>query len=88
MIHNLDATLAEARRIAGQPITDRLDGKQAEEAEGVIVRLLEATGLDYAEALRLLGAVKNERWNKGFNGGWERARDAYRPTTTTETKGA
>ena len=82
MIHNLEATLAEARRIAGQSVTDRLEGKQSEEAASVIIRLLEATGMDYAEALRLLGAVQNERWNTGFNGGWERARDAYRPTTT------
>lgn len=75
MIHNLEATLAEARRIAGQSVSDRLEGKQAEEAESIIIRLLEATGLDYAEGLRLVGAVKNERWNTGFNGGWTRARE-------------
>lgn len=68
------ATLTEARRIAGQSVEDRLDGKQAEEAKSVILRLLEDAGLDYVEALRLVGAVENERWNTGFKGGWERAK--------------
>lgn len=72
---SIDVTLAEARRIAGQSVEDRLDGKQAEEAKSVILRLLEETGLDYVHALRLVGAVENERWNTGFNGGWEGARN-------------
>lgn len=71
----LDHTLAEARRIAGQPVGDRLDGKQGEEARSVILRILEGAGLDYAEALRLVGALENARWNTGFKGGWERGRN-------------
>lgn len=74
----LEIALAEARRIAGQSVEDRLDGKQAEEAKSVILRLLEETGLDYVDGLRLLGAVQNERWNSGFNGGWNRAKGIER----------
>lgn len=72
-----EATLAEARRIAAQPTGDKLDGKQGEEAQSVIVRLLEGTGLDYTDALRLVGALEWYRWNSGFAAGRE---------TLTETK--
>ncbi len=64
-MQNVNAILAEARRIAGQPIGDKLDGKQAEEAHSVILRLLEETGLDYSEGLRLLGTVEWAHWNRG-----------------------
>lgn len=72
----LGITLDEARRIAGQSVTDRLEGKQAEEAKSVVLRLLEETGLDYVEGLRLIGAIQNERWNTGFTEGWEACRRA------------
>lgn len=73
-MRNIKATLAEARRIAGQPTGDRLDGKQAGEAESVILRLLEETGLDYGDALRLLGAVQWGKWNEGWRVGYEGGR--------------
>lgn len=68
----LDHMLAEARRIAGQPAEDRLDGKQGEEAYNVILSLLESTGLDYVEGLKLLGAYEWDRWNSGYAAGRER----------------
>jgi alkaline phosphatase len=74
IMSELDILLTEARRIAGQSVTDRLEGKQAEEARSVVLRLLEGTGLDYVEALRLMSAIQNERWNSAFNAGWEAAR--------------
>lgn len=67
----LDHMLAEARRIAGQPTGDKLDGKQGEEAYNVILRLLESTGLDYSEALRLVGAREWEQWRAGWRSGYE-----------------
>ncbi len=69
---NNNSTLAEARRIAGQPVTDRLDGKQGEEARSVILRLMEQAGLDYADGLRLIGAYDWHRWNAGYEAGRER----------------
>lgn len=65
----IDHILSEARRIAGQPVGDKLEGKQGEEARSVVLRLLEAAGLDYCEGLRLLGAVEWERWHSGFTAG-------------------
>lgn len=70
------ATLAEAQRIARQSVTDRLDGKQAEEAASVILRLLEDGGLDYIDGLRLLAAVQWERWSAGWQAGYASDRPA------------
>lgn len=70
-------TLDEARRIAAQPTGDRLDGKQGEEARSVILRLLEESGLDYGDSLKLLGAFDWERWNSGFTAGYDKARDRF-----------
>jgi hypothetical protein len=67
-------TLTEARRIAGQPRGDKLDGKQGPEAEAVILRLLEETGLDYADGLKLLGAVSWNHWRSGWQAGYETGR--------------
>lgn len=64
-------TLAEARRIASQPVTDRLDGKQGEEAKSVIIRILEESGLDFVEALRLTEAYGWSRWTNGLQNGRE-----------------
>jgi hypothetical protein len=58
--------LDEARRIAGQPRGDKLDGKQGQEAHAVIIRLLEEAGLDYADGLKLLGAFEWDRWKAGY----------------------
>jgi hypothetical protein len=63
-------TLEEARRIAGQPTGDKLDGKLADEAEAVILRLLEDAGLDYVDALRLLGSVQWRKWSEGWHAGY------------------
>lgn len=67
-------TLAEAQRIAHQPISDRLDGKQADEAGAVILRLLEDAGLDYADGLKLLSAVQWGKWHEGWTAGYTGAR--------------
>lgn len=69
-----EATLAEARRIAQQPIEDRLEGKQGDEARSVILRLLEDAGMDFGDGLRLLGAFDWHRWSEGYNSGWEAGR--------------
>lgn len=74
MLNPNHPALEEARRIAGQPRGDKLDGKQGQEAYDIILRLLEETGLDYSEGLALLGAFEWNRWKAGFNC----ARDAYR----------
>lgn len=66
-------TLDEARRIAAQPMSDKLDGKQGQEARDVAVRILEEAGLDFMDALRLLDAYGWERWNAGL----QTARGAY-----------
>lgn len=63
-------TLDEARRIAGQPMSDRLEGKQGEEAYNAVLRLLEEAGLDYAEALRLMAARDWQKWNEGWTIGY------------------
>jgi hypothetical protein len=63
--------LDEARRIAGQPVGDRTEGKQGSEAEDVLVRLAEAAGLDYVEALRLMSAVQWHHWGNGWAAGYE-----------------
>ncbi len=67
-------TLTEARRIAGQSSTDRLDGKQGPEAEAVAVRLLEEAGLDYVEALHLMSAIAWSRWHAGWDAGYASGR--------------
>lgn len=81
---NIEMLLAEARRIAGQPTGDKLDGKQAGEAESVILRLLEETGLDYLDALRLLAAVQWGKWNEGWRAGYDGALGRTSTTKTTE----
>jgi hypothetical protein len=73
---DVNPTLAEAKRIASQPTGDRLDGKQGQEARDVMLRLLEDSGLDYIEALRLVDTYGWERWTAGSRS----ARDAYRDT--------
>lgn len=73
---NNAATLAEARRIAGQSAEDRLDGKQGGEAHSVILRLLEDAGLDYVEGLKLLGTYEWDRWNAGWQAGYTSGRPA------------
>lgn len=85
-MRNIKATLAEARRIAEQSTSDRLDGKQAGEAESVILRLLEETGLDYADALRLLGAVQWGKWNEGWRAGYEGGLERSAPVKTETTE--
>lgn len=67
-----ETILTEARRIAGQPTGDRLEGKQGADAHSVMLRLLEETGLDYVDALKLMGAYEWDRWNAGFTAGRER----------------
>lgn len=64
--------LEEAKRIAGQPRGDKLDGKQGQEAHAVIIRLLEETGLDYIEALSLVDTYGWERWHLGYVSGRNR----------------
>ena len=71
----LDHVLAEARRIAGQPNGDKLDGKQGAEAYDVVLRLLESTGLDYVEALRLTGARDWQQWRDGWKAGFEAGKE-------------
>jgi len=68
----------EAQRIAGQPVGDRLDGKQGEEARSVMTELLKEAGLDFSEAYKLLEAYGWNRYETGF----QAARSAY-----YETKG-
>lgn len=65
--------LEDAKRIAAQPITDRLEGKQGEEAKTAILALLEMAGLDYVEGLHLVSALEWDRWGAG----WRQARDLY-----------
>jgi hypothetical protein len=65
--------LNEAKRIAGQSVTDRLDGKQGEEARSVMTELLKDAGLDFGEAYKLLEAYGWERYSTGF----QAARSAY-----------
>ena len=71
---DVNPLLTEARRIAGQSVTDRLDGKQGEEAREVMIHLLESTGLDFGDAIKLLEAYGWSRYDSGFRG----AREAYR----------
>lgn len=66
MTHN---PLDRARRIANQPIEDKLNGKQGEEARTVAIRLLQSTGLTHTEAFKLLDAFGWERWTAGWNAG-------------------
>ena len=79
-----DPTLAEAQRVAGLSQTDRLDGKHGEEAREAILRLLEATGLDYADALKLMSAVEWGKWNEGWRSGYDGALNRTHKTKTTE----
>jgi hypothetical protein len=83
-MRNIKATLAEAQRVAGLSRTDRLDGKHGEEAREVILRLLETTGLDYADALKLMSAVEWGKWNEGWNAGYQGGRETARTTKTME----
>lgn len=69
-----ETSLEDARRIAAQPVEDRLDGKQGEAAKEVAIRLLEAAGLDYIQAVRLMGAVEWGRWSEGWNAGYRSGR--------------
>lgn len=69
-----EAVLADARRIAGQPIEDRLNGKQGDAATQVIIRLLETAGLEYVEALNLTSAAGWERWGAGWEAGYRSGR--------------
>lgn len=80
-MQGIEPILAEARRIAEQPIGDRLEGKQGEEARSVIIRLLEETGLDFMEAFKLVDSYGWERWTAGSRGA---AQDARRTYTTKE----
>lgn len=74
-------TLAEARRIARQPINDRLDGKQGEEARSVILHLMEMAGLDYGDAINLLSAPQWFDWHEGWTVGYA---SGIRKNTTKE----
>lgn len=69
-----ETSLEDARRIAAQPTDDRLDGKQSEAAKEVALRLLEAAGLDYLQAVRLMGAVEWGRWSEGWEAGYRSGR--------------
>lgn len=76
MLNTDHPLLAEARRIAEQPVGDRLDGKQGEEAREVLIRLAEAIGLDFMDAIRLVETYGWHQHNDGFNS----ARSVYFPT--------
>lgn len=71
-LRSIDVALEEARRIVAEPTGDRLDGKLGQEAESVILRLLEESGLDYAEGLRLLSALSWSKWHEGWTAGYSR----------------
>lgn len=70
-----EAALAEARRVAGQPVDERLDGKQGEEAREIIIRLLEETGLDFSDAIKLVETYGWNRWEAGY----QAARNTFAP---------
>jgi hypothetical protein len=74
-MRELDYALEEARRIAGQPVGDKLDGKQGTEARDIVLRLLEEAGLDYAEGLRLMSAFEWHSWRQGWKAGNERTKE-------------
>lgn len=59
------SALDEARRIIAQPVTDRLDGKQGEEARAVAVRLLESAGLEWTDAIALLETYGWQQFLRG-----------------------
>lgn len=83
---NNDATLGEARRIAGQSTDDKLDGKQGTEAEQVILRLLEDAGLDYGEAIDLVSTFGWSRWHAGWQAGYSSGRGPLRNLPYIPTK--
>lgn len=62
-----------ARRIAEQPINDRMDGANGDEAETVLVAALQASGLDRMDAVRVL---ETYGWHR-FNTGVRLTRDAF-----------
>ena len=71
-LRSIDVALEEARRIVAEPTGDRMDGKLGQEAESIILRLLEESGLDYAEGLRLLSAFEWSKWHAGWTAGHSR----------------
>jgi len=71
-----EKNLEEARRIAAQPTSDKLDWAQGEEARQVILRLLDDAVMDYADGLKLLGALEWKRWGDGYHA----AKDSYTET--------
>lgn len=55
-----------ARRVAEQPIGDRLNGEQAGTAETLLVSaLMEAAGLSHRDACRVLSVYGWDRFNSG-----------------------
>jgi hypothetical protein len=78
MTTRAQATLDEARRIANQPIEDRLNGEQGDEARTAILRLMEDAGLDYSEGLRLISAFDWSRWSAGYESGREAGKNSMK----------
>lgn len=67
--------LDEARRIAGQDLDDRLAGKQGLDAQSVLVRLAEAAGLDFGDAMNLAAAMQWHHWMEGWDSGYRSGTD-------------
>lgn len=73
-VSRLDQALEEAQRVARMDSKDRLDGKLGEPAENAVLRLMTEAGLDYADGLRLVSAIRWDGWNQGWGQGFSHVR--------------